>query len=278
MTFMKLKLGFSSCPNDTFIFDAMIHGKVDTEGLSFDVVIEDVEELNKKVLSSEIDISKISFHAYAYADSNYLLLSSGAALGRKNGPLLISKYKVYPDEVESLVVAIPGIYTTANLLFSIEYPRAEKKRIYLFSDIEEVVLGGEADAGVIIHESRFTYEQKGLRKVIDLGEAYEEKTGEPVPLGGIAIRRSFDENLRLKVNRVLKRSVLFAIENPNSGYEFIKQYAQELDDSVILRHIELYVNDYTKELDEEAKEAVRSLYKRASERGVVKLTSDEIFV
>lgn len=274
----KLTLGFSTCPNDSYIFDAMIHGKVDTEGLSFDIVMEDVEELNNRVLANELDISKMSFHAYAYASKNYLLLTSGTAMGRKNGPILISKHKVYPDEVDSLKVAIPGIFTTANLLFSIEYPAADNKKVYLFSDIEEAVLGGEVDAGVIIHENRFTYEKKGLKKVIDLGEQYESKTGHPIPLGGIAINRGLDENVRLKVNRVLKRSVVFANENPDSGYEFIKKHAQELDDSVILRHIRLYVNDYTTELNEEARAAIRYLYKIAFERGVVNQISGDIFV
>ena len=275
---MKLKLGFSTCPNDTFIFDAMIHGKVDTEGLSFDVVMEDVEELNIKVMEDSIDISKLSYHAYAYASQNYILLTSGSALGRKNGPLLISKHKIFPDEVDNIRVAIPGIYTTANLLFSIEYPDAKNKKEYLFSDIEEAVLSGEADAGVIIHESRFTYEKKGLRKIIDLGEQWESKAGYPIPLGGIVIRRAIDDNISRKVNRVLKRSILFALENPNSGYGFIKQHAQELDDSVIFRHIQLYVNDNTTELSEEAKEGIRYLYKIASEKGVTDPVPDNIFI
>jgi len=275
---MKLKLGFSTCPNDTFIFDAMVHGKIDTEGLSFDVIMEDVEELNKKVMEDSLDISKLSYHAYAYASQNYILLTSGSALGRKNGPLLISKHKIYPDEVDNIRVAIPGIYTTANLLFSIEYPNAKNKKEYLFSDIEEAVLCREADAGVIIHESRFTYEKKGLRKIIDLGEQWESKAGYPIPLGGIVIRRAIDENISMKVNRVLKRSILFALENPNSGYDFIKQHAQELDDSVIFRHIQLYVNDNTTELSEEAKEGIRYLYKIASEKGVTEPVPDNIFI
>jgi 1,4-dihydroxy-6-naphthoate synthase len=275
---MKLKLGFSTCPNDTFIFDAMVHGKIDTEGLSFEVIMEDVEELNKKVMENYIDISKLSYHAYAYASQNYILLTSGSALGRKNGPLLISKHKIFPDEVDNIRVAIPGIYTTANLLFSIEYPDAKNKKEYLFSDIEEAVLSGEADAGVIIHESRFTYEKKGLRKIIDLGEQWESKAGYPIPLGGIVIRRTIDENISMKVNRVLKRSILFALENPNSGYDFIKQHAQELDDSVIFRHIQLYVNDNTTELSEEAKDGIRYLYKIASDKGVTDPVPDNIFI
>ncbi|MDD4756735.1 MAG: 1,4-dihydroxy-6-naphthoate synthase, partial [Prolixibacteraceae bacterium] len=230
------------------------------------------------VMENYIDISKLSYHAYAYASQNYILLTSGSALGRKNGPLLISKHKMFPDEVDNIRVAIPGIYTTANLLFSIEYPDAKNKKEYLFSDIEEAVLSGEADAGVIIHESRFTYEKKGLRKIIDLGEQWESKAGYPIPLGGIVIRRAIDENISMKVNRVLKRSILFALENPNSGYDFIKQHAQELDDSVIFRHIQLYVNDNTTELSEEAKEGIRYLYKIASDKGVTDPVPDNIFI
>ncbi len=275
---MKLKLGFSTCPNDTFIFDAMVHGKIDTEGLSFDIIMEDVEKLNKRVMEGSIDISKLSFHAYAYAAQNYVLLTSGAALGRKNGPLLISKHKIYPDEIDGARVAIPGIYTTANLLFSIVYPVVVTKKEYLFSEIEEAVLSGEVDAGVIIHENRFTYEKKGLQKIVDLGERWENSTGYPIPLGAIAVNREIDENIRLKVNRVLKRSIAYSLENPNSGYGFVKKHAQGLDDSVIYRHIRLYVNDYTTELDEGAKEAVRYLYKTASEKGVIKSVPHDIFI
>lgn len=275
---MKLSLGFSTCPNDTFIFDAMIHQKVDTEGLNFDVLLADVEELNKNALNSSIDITKLSYYAYNYVATNYKLLSSGSALGYKNGPLLISKHRIYPDEVSDLRVAIPGKYTTANLLFGIVYPDVKEKKEYLFSDIEDAILDNEVDAGVIIHENRFTFEKKGLKKIIDLGEDWEQKTGKPIPLGGIVVHRKFDNETHLKINRVLKRSIEFAFENPESSYEYVKRYAQELNDEVIKKHINLYVNNFTIDLGTIGKEAVMTLYERAKKEKIIEELPDNIFV
>ena len=275
---MNLSLGFSTCPNDTFIFDAMIHKKVDTEGLEFDVVLADVEELNRNAFTGNIDITKLSYHAYAYIAHNYKLLTSGSALGYKNGPLLISKRKIYRDEVADLKIAIPGKYTTANLLFSIAFPKVKEKKEYLFSDIEEAILDGEVDAGVIIHENRFTFEKKGLKKIIDLGEEWEEKTNNPIPLGGIVIQRKLDIEIQQKVNRVLKRSVEFAIANPNSGYGFVKNYAQELNDDVIQKHIGLYVNNFTVDLGETGKNAVKILYDKAMAEKIIERVQPDIFV
>ena len=166
---MSLSLGFSPCPNDTYIFDAMVHGKIDTEGLEFSTIIADVEELNNLAFKGEIDITKLSYHAFAKISESFRLLTSGSALGYKNGPLLVSRHKIYPDEITDLRIAIPGENTTANLLLSIAYPKIREKKAYLFSFIEEVVLSGEMDAGLIIHENRFTYQKKGLKKIIDLG-------------------------------------------------------------------------------------------------------------
>ena len=275
---MELSLGFSTCPNDTFIFDAMIHQKIDTEGLRFNVLMADVEELNRNAFIGSVDITKLSYHAYAFITENYKLLTSGSALGHKNGPLVISKYKIYPDEVPDLKVAIPGKFTTANLLFSIAFPAVKEKKEYLFSEIEEAVLDGEMDAGVIIHENRFTYKQKGLNKILDLGEYWEEKTKHPIPLGGIVIRRNLEEKVQQKVNRVLKRSVEFALKNPNSGYTFIKQHAMELDDDVIFKHINLYVNNYTVDLGDEGKNAIVKLYEEATRAGIIESMVKDIFV
>lgn len=274
----KISLGFSTCPNDTYIFDAMVHHKVDTEGLEFEVIMGDVEELNTKALNNELDVTKISYHAFSKIAKNYLLLDSGSALGYKNGPLLISKHKIYPDEVKDIKIAIPGFNTTANLLLSIAFPDAKNKKEYLFSDIEEAVLDGEVDAGLIIHENRFTYEKKGLKKIIDLGDYWEKETGLPIPLGGIAISRNLDKEIQLKVNRILKRSVEFAFENPKSAYPFIKQYAQEMDEDVMYKHIELYVNDFTRELGEKGREAVKVLYDRAISLGVLPEMGNEFFL
>jgi 1,4-dihydroxy-6-naphthoate synthase len=275
---MKLTLGFSTCPNDTFIFDAMIHQKVDTEGLQFDAVLADVEELNKNAFESNIDITKLSYHAYAYVANNYKLLTSGSALGYKNGPLLISKHKIYPDEVSDLKVAIPGKYTTANLLFSIVYPSVKEKREYLFSDIEDAIIDNEVDAGVIIHENRFTYEKKGLKKIIDLGEDWEMKTKNPIPLGGIVVHRKFRTETQMKINRILKRSVEFALDNPKSSTRYVKDYAQELNEEVINQHISLYVNTFTTDLGNIGKEAVQTLYKKAKNEGLIKKLPADIFV
>jgi len=275
---MKLTLGFSPCPNDTFIFDAMIHNKVDTGNLEFEVVMADVEELNRRAMRGETDILKLSFHAYAYVADRYRILNSGSALGRKNGPLLISKRKIYPDEIGYLDIAIPGKYTTANLLFSIEYPDVKQKREYLFSDIEEAILDEEVDAGVIIHENRFTYQKRGLKKITDLGENWEEKTGLPIPLGGIAVHRSIEKSIQQKVNSILKSSIEFAMENPSSAYDFIKKNAQATDDEVLEKHIALYVNDFTVNLGTEGKEAIRNLYNIAAEKGIVKNIPEDIFV
>lgn len=275
---MKLTLGFSTCPNDTFIFDALIHKKIDTEGLEFDVNLADVEELNRNAFEGKIDITKLSYHAFAYIANQYKLLTSGSALGYKNGPLLIGKRKIYPDEVADLKIAIPGKYTTANLLFSIVYPSVKEKREYLFSDIEEAILDGEVDAGVIIHENRFTFEKKGLKKIIDLGEDWEEKTKSPIPLGGIVIRRKFENDVQQKVNRILKRSVEFALANPKSSYKFVKNYAQELNDEVIQKHIGLYVNNFTADLGEIGKKAVKILFDRAEKEKIIGKVQQDIFV
>ncbi len=275
---MKLTLGFSTCPNDTYIFDAMVHGRIDTEGIEFELVMSDVEELNRHAFTGEIDITKISYHAYAYIADSYLLLNSGSALGYKNGPLLISKYKIYPDEVQNLKVAIPGIHTTANLLLGIAYPDLKDKKEYLFSDIEDAVSSGEMDAGLIIHENRFTYQKKGLKKVADLGEFWESKTGLAIPLGGIVINRRLSVELQRKVNRIMKRSVEYAFDNPKASYPFVKHHAQEMEDRVMESHIKLYVNEFTLNLGAAGRKAVETLYREGTSLGVIPKVRQDIFV
>jgi len=275
---MKLSLAFSTCPNDTFIFDALIHNKIETEGLEFDVILGDVEELNKLAFKSEVDITKLSYHAFAHISNNYKLLNSGSALGYKNGPLLISKRKVFLDEIDDLKIGIPGKNTTANLLLKIAYPNAKNKTEYLFSDIEEAILSDEIDAGLIIHENRFTYEKKGLKKIIDLGEFWEEKTQLPIPLGGIVVNRKLSNEIQQKVDRVLKRSVEYAFANPKSAYNYIKKFAQEMEEEVMYNHIKLYVNDFTKELGTKGKQAIETLYSTAFKKNVIPELNDDIFV
>ena len=275
---MRLTLGFSTCPNDTYIFDAMVHGRIDTEGIEFELMMTDVEELNRYAFAAEIDITKISYHAYTYIADSYALLNSGSALGFKNGPLLISKYKVYPDEISNLKIAIPGKYTTANLLLGIAYPDHKNKKEYLFSDIEDAVLSGEMDAGLIIHENRFTYQQKGLKKVADLGEFWETKTGLAIPLGGIVVNRKLPTAIQQKIDRIMKRSVEFAFENPKASYPFVKNHAQAMDETVMESHIKLYVNEFTRELGTEGRKAVETLYREATTIGVIPKIREDIFV
>lgn len=263
---MEFTLGFSTCPNDTFIFDAMVNQRIDTEGLRFDLHLADVEELNRLAFSSAIDVTKVSYHAFAYLSDHYQLLTAGSALGFNNGPLLISKHKISPDEVEGLKVAIPGKYTTANLLLSIAYPKLLQKKEYLFSDIEEVILSGEVDAGVIIHENRFTYQAKGLKKIVDLGEYWDQLTGLAIPLGGIILKRSLPEEIKLKVNRMLRQSVEYAFLHPDDSLPFVRQHAQAMDESVMRSHIQLYVNDFSVDLGPRGKEAITTLYDQSIER------------
>ena len=249
------------------MFDAMLHGRVDTEGLQFATVIADVEQLNNKAFKAELDISKVSYHAYLYLRDQYNLLDSGSALGKGCGPLLITT----PDIFSSLQftiynlqsIAIPGRYTTANLLLSLYAPEAVNKKEYLFSEIEDAILKGEVDAGLIIHENRFTYEQKGLVKIIDLGEYWESTTGLPIPLGGIVVRKSFSDAKQQKINRVLKRSIEYALANPAASRAFVKQHAQSMEDDVIQQHIDLYVNHYSISLGEEGRKAVDILFEKS---------------
>ena len=275
---MKLTLGFSTCPNDTFIFDAAVHHKIDTEGIEFDLILGDVEELNQRAFKGEIDITKLSYHAYAYVANNYLILNSGSALGNNNGPLLISKRKIYSDEVNELKIAIPGKYTTANLLLGIAYPQATNKTPYLFSDIENAVADGEVDAGLIIHENRFTYEDKGLKKIIDLGEFWETKTNMPIPLGGIVINSKHPKGLQLKISNIIKRSIEYAYENPQSSLNYIRQYAQEMNAEVMKKHIDLYVNEFSLDLGKKGKSSIKTLYSKAEKRNLIPKIPKNIFI
>jgi len=274
----KLKLGFSPCPNDTFVFDAMVHGRIDTEGLEFDYFLADVEELNSLALSSGTDITKMSFYAFAFAAKNYLILDSGSALGHHNGPLVISKRKITASGLAESTIAIPGKYTTANLLFSLIWPEAINKVEYLFSGIEDALLAEEVDAGLIIHETRFTYRNRGLHKIVDLGEYWENLTGLPIPLGTIAVNRTIDIGIALKVNSIIRRIVEFAHRHPKASHDFIKTYASEMDSSVVNRHIKLFVNRYTTSLGNGGKKAITELFRIAGEKGIIPEMPERIFL
>lgn len=275
---MKLNLSFSPCPNDTFMFEALIQKRVNIHGLDFKMHLGDIEELNQQALAGEADITKISFANYPAIANNYELMDSGSALGRNNGPILVSKLKIYPDEVNDLRIAIPGEKTTANLLFSLFYPEAKNKKPFLFSDIEEVVLSGEADAGLIIHETRFTYMEKGLRKISDVGELWEDKTNLPVPLGGIVIKRKLQKQLKLQVQSALRESIKFAFAHPEASLDFTKKHSQTLDETVIRKHIDLYVNQYSIELKNEGRKAITYLLQKGVEQGFFSSIEQEIFL
>jgi 1,4-dihydroxy-6-naphthoate synthase len=266
---MTLTLGFSPCPNDTFIFDAMVHGKIDTEGLEFSFILADVEELNQKAYRNELDITKLSFYAFLNLANDYTLLQSGAALGSNAGPLVVSRTQLSLSDLEGKRIGIPGISTTANLLLSLAAPNLTNKVEMLFSDIETAVCDWEIEAGLIIHESRFTYQQKGLLKVADLGEYWETRTHSPIPLGGIVARRSFPKETILKIDRVLKRSVEFAFANPDSSMEFVRANAQEMDKDVMKKHIGLYVNEFSVHLGTGGRRAVELLFTEAMNAGLI---------
>lgn len=274
---MKLSLGFSPCPNDTFIFDALAHGRIDLEGLEFEVILADVEELNQRAFRADLDITKLSYHAFAYLLPHYALLEAGSALGNNCGPLLIGKRSFSTDEVNEANIVIPGKYTTANFLLSLAYPEAKNKKEMLFSDIENAVLSGAADLGLIIHENRFTYQDKGLVKIRDLGEYWEESTGMPIPLGGIVVKRSLPLEVQQKVNRVLRRSVEYAFAYPKESLPYIRAHAQEMEEEVMYQHIGLYVNEYSRALGEKGKAAVRRLFKQAREKQVAPTFTESIF-
>jgi len=296
---MKLTLGFSPCPNDTFIFDALIHGKIDTEGLTFEVVFDDVETLNQKAMQGELDITKLSFHAFAYVVEKYALLDAGSALGFGVGPLLICKKEKFNEvslklneqrlkqkeqgsiritDNSQLVTGIPGKYTTANFLLGVAYPQLTNKKELVFSAIEDALIDGEIDLGLIIHENRFTYQDKGLYKVLDLGSYWEEQTGCAIPLGGIVINRKLDLEIQQKVNRLIRKSVEYAFANPTSGIDFIRQHAQAMDEAVMYKHIELYVNKYSVDLGEEGKKAIDTLFEKALENKIIPAFKESLYV
>lgn len=253
---MKLTLGFSPCPNDTFIFDALVNNKIDTGGLAFDVVLEDVETLNQWALQGKLAISKISYGVLPLVLDQYNLLDAGGALGKGVGPLLISKKQIPLSDIHDCSVAIPGKNTSAHILFSLAFPEAKRKQFMIFSGIEEAVLSGQADCGVIIHENRFTYSQKGLLKLMDLGSFWEEKTGCPIPLGGIVVHKNIDTAIQQKLGQLIRASLEYGFGNYPHLPEYVIEHAQEMDEQVMRQHIDLYVNDYSLSLGTAGRAAV----------------------
>ena len=277
---MTLTLGFSPCPNDCFIFDALVHERIDLEGLTFSPVIADVEALNRRAFERRIDVTKLSYHAFAHCAREYALLDAGSALGRGCGPLLIAARDLGEADVAegSLRIAIPGKYTTANFLLSLAYPQAHDKTELLFSEIEDAVLDGRFDAGLIIHENRFTYQAKGLKKIRDLGEYWESATGLPIPLGGIVVDRALPEPVQQRVNRVVRRSVEYAVAHPQASRRFVREHAQAMSEDVMQQHIALYVNDYSIDLGPAGRQAIQVLFERARTANIIPHAADDLFV
>lgn len=274
---MKLTLGFSPCPNDTFIFDAMVNGKIDTRGLEFEYVLEDVETLNKYAFEEKLDITKLSYNTFLHTADKYALLHSGSALGKGVGPLLIAKQPIPLTELTNLRIAIPGVNTTANLLLSLAHPEAINKTTYVFNEIEDAVLNGTADAGLIIHENRFTYAARGLHKLIDLGDWWEQTSGAAIPLGGIVARRSFDKELIATIDAVIKDSVAYSWKHYPQLSEFITCHAQEMEEDVMRKHIDLYVNEYTTDLGDIGTKAIETMFSKAQATGIISNTPANIF-
>jgi 1,4-dihydroxy-6-naphthoate synthase len=277
---MTLSLGFSPCPNDCFMFDAIVNTRIDLEGLEFAVRLADVETLNQAAFAGEADVTKLSYHAYAFCIGDYVLLDAGSALGRNCGPILISKRAIASDEVAAggLSIAIPGKYTTANFLLGLAFPNATNKTELVFSEIEGALLDGRFDAGLIIHENRFTYAANGLKKIIDLGEFWEETTGAPIPLGGIVIERSIPDDVKQRVNRVIRRSVEYAFAHRTASLDYVRAHAQEMREDVMYKHIDLYVNEYSVDLGVEGRRAVEILFEKAAATGIIPPSTDGLFL
>lgn len=265
----KITLGYSPCPNDCFIFDALVHGKIETGKWEFEVLLEDVETLNKWATQGKLDVTKLSFHAFAHCQNTYQLLDAGSALGFNCGPLLIAKTDLKNKPKSEWKVAIPGDLTTANFLLSIAFPEIKNKTSILFSEIENAVLNDKFDAGLIIHENRFTYSEKGLIKIKDLGEFWEEFIHAPIPLGGIAIKRSFPLESRKEISSLIAESVKFAFRNPGESLNYVREHAQEMSEDVMKKHIDLYVNQYSVSLGEEGRKAVEILMKEAFKKNII---------
>jgi 5,8-dihydroxy-2-naphthoate synthase len=283
----ELSIAYSSCPNDTFIFNALVHNLIDTRGLKFNVALFDVETLNKKAFDACYDITKLSFAAFGSVRDKYRLLRTGAALGRGCGPLIIScpGKKLY-DKLKP-VIAVPGLGTTAYHLLQLYLkdlqaePGKEIEPQIISMPFEKImpsVLEGESDFGVIIHEGRFVYTKLGFNLICDLGQWWEEKTLLPIPLGCIAIKKEIGKEVAERIEQLIKKSIQYARKNPDAGYEYIKKNAQELDDDVINQHIDLYVNEFTEELGEMGEKAVRVFFDRTEKAGIIPKSNETLFV
>jgi 1,4-dihydroxy-6-naphthoate synthase len=272
---MNLSLGFSPCPNDCFIFYALAHGKVSSD-ITWQIRLEDVESLNQLAKQNVLDVSKISYHAYAHLMNDYVMLPAGGALGKGVGPLIVTKERL--ETLSYKRVAIPGGLTTANLLLKLSQPDNINIVTLRYDQIMPAVAKGEVDAGLIIHESRFTYPDYGLQKFLDVGEWWEETTGHLLPLGGIIGKRSLGGKRLRQINQAIKESLEYAYAHPEKTKPYVAKYAQEMSEEVRQKHIDLYVNEYSLEVGEAGRKAVWELFKRAEKRGLIPKRSKGIFL
>lgn len=262
----EFEIGFSPCPNDTFIFDALVNHKIDTKGYNFKVHLQDVQTLNEWAIAGKLPFSKISYGVWPLVKNNYSLLTSGGALGKGVGPLLVYKEdNTRPEgkpDATTMRVAIPGVNTTAHLLFSLAFPKVTNKEFLVFNEIENAVLNGKVDAGVIIHENRFTYADKGLSKWMDLGTYFEETFNAPIPLGGIIARNDINADEIAIVDDLIKQSVQYAFANSYDILpDYVKSHSQEMSEQVMRQHIDLYVNDFTIDMGDTGRKAIAQLEK-----------------
>lgn len=278
----KLSLGYSPCPNDTFIFYGLVHEKVDAKNLKFKEVLLDVETLNQKALLTELDLTKISYHAFGHLRKKYCLLRAGGALGRGCGPLIVSKNEYHIKELRGKRIAIPGKLTTAYLLLQLydsSFSHQPSNLVEMpFNKIIDAVANEEVDAGLIIHESRFTYASYGLKQLTDLGEWWEKQTGLPIPLGGIIAKHSLGDGLHKKVNKIIRKSIEYSLNNRADPMNYIKEHSQELSEDVINQHLNLYVSDFTLDVGEEGERAISELISRAEDSGIIPKAKQDIFI
>jgi 1,4-dihydroxy-6-naphthoate synthase len=274
-----LSIGYSPCPNDTFIFYALVKGKIDTYDLVFEETLLDVETLNRMAMGSQLDVTKVSYHAFGFLREDYCLLRSGSALGRGCGPLVVSKADT-PGSLQGCKIAIPGRLTTANLLlqlFAFDSGIQFSTHIEMpFYRIMDSVSKGDVDAGLIIHEGRFTFQQYGLKNVIDLGKWWESTSGFPLPLGGILAKKSLGKDVITKVDSLVKKSIEYSLSHRQESKGYIKEHSQELEDKVIEQHINLYVNDYSLDIGKEGLAAVKELFRRAEMMGIMKESGNDL--
>ena len=265
----ELTFGYSPCPNDTFMFNAIACGDVGVAGYRMKPVLNDIETLNGLAMNGTLDVTKLSFYAWLKAKKSYRLLTSGAAMGFGCGPVLIARKPLKQGAIDRCRVVLPGRWTTAHLLFRLWAPDASQRLFAPYDRIFESLASGHADCGVIIHESRFTFESAGYSSVVDLGAWWEEKTGLPIPLGGIAARKSLGEPLIEQVDAAVNESIRQAMASPEETLPYIRQHAQEMDETVLQAHICTFVNDFSLGLTAQGRRAIDTLETMARQAGAI---------